>query len=107
MQALMSTKEVAAYLGIHEKQVYALAKRGQIPCTRVTGKWLFPLKLIDEWLEAGARRSLRTARAEDRPCLLVAGSDDPSLGILRECYASRGTPTAFFLATVGSKAGLM
>ncbi len=39
---MMNTKQVAEYLGIHEKQVYALIKDGRIPCTRVTGKWLFP-----------------------------------------------------------------
>ena len=34
----MNTKEVAEYLGINEKQVYALIKAGKMPCTRVTGK---------------------------------------------------------------------
>ena len=39
---MMNTKEVAGYLGIHEKQVYALIKTGRMPATRVTGKWIFP-----------------------------------------------------------------
>ena len=52
---LMNTKEVAEYLDIHEKQVYALIKIGRIPCTRVTGKWIFPKKLIDEWIETDAK----------------------------------------------------
>ena len=43
-QDMMSTKEVAQYLGIHEKQVYALIKAKRIPSTRVTGKWVFPRK---------------------------------------------------------------
>ncbi|MGP8154926.1 MAG: helix-turn-helix domain-containing protein [Smithella sp.] len=51
---LMNTKEVAQYLDIHPKQVYRLIKAGKIPCTRVTGKWLFPKKLIDEWIETNA-----------------------------------------------------
>ena len=41
---MMNTKEVAGYLGIHEKQVYALIKAGRIPGTRITGKWVFPTK---------------------------------------------------------------
>ena len=41
---MMNTKDVAAYLGINEKQVYALIKAGRIPGTRVTGKWVFPKK---------------------------------------------------------------
>ncbi|MDY6970538.1 MAG: helix-turn-helix domain-containing protein, partial [Spirochaetota bacterium] len=35
---MLNTKEVAEYLGIHEKKVYALIKAGKIPCTRITGK---------------------------------------------------------------------
>ena len=44
---MMNTKEVARYLGIHEKQVYSLIGQKRIPATRVTGKWVFPRKLID------------------------------------------------------------
>jgi len=32
---LMNTREIAEYLGVHEKQIYALIKAGRIPCTRV------------------------------------------------------------------------
>jgi excisionase family DNA binding protein len=106
MKALMNTKEVAAYLGIHEKQVYSLAKAGRIPCTRVTGKWLFPKGLIDQWIEESARNPLRTRKREERAFLLAAGSDDPSLGVVRELYAARRGPATFFVATVGSTAGL-
>lgn len=107
MGQLMNTKEVAAYLGIHEKKVYLLAKAGRIPCTRVTGKWIFPKTLIDQWIEESARGPIGGRRTlEERPFLLVAGSDDPSLGILRELVASRPTPTSLFFATVGSSAGL-
>ncbi|MFQ5880914.1 MAG: substrate-binding domain-containing protein [Candidatus Methylomirabilales bacterium] len=103
---MMNTKEVAGYLGIHEKKVYYLAKTGKIPCTRVTGKWIFPKRLIDQWIEESARGPVRKPREEQRPFLLAAGSDDPSLGILRELFTSRLTPTSLFLATVGSSAGL-
>ena len=51
-EEMMNTKEVAGYLGIHEKQVYALIKSKRIPSTRITGKWVFPRKLIDEWIES-------------------------------------------------------
>jgi len=37
---------------------------------------------------------------------LAAGSDDPSLGVVRELYAARRGPATFFVATVGSTAGL-
>ena len=106
MGELMNTKEVAAYLGLHEKKVYTLVKTGKIPCTRVTGKWVFPRKLIDQWIEESARGPVRKKREEERPFLLAAGSDDPSLGLLRELYSHRLAPTALFSAPVGSRVGL-
>ncbi|MCH7896650.1 MAG: substrate-binding domain-containing protein [candidate division NC10 bacterium] len=106
MGQLMNTKEVAAYLGIHEKKVYYLVKTGKIPCTRVTGKWVFPKNLIDQWIEQSAGGPTRRRGEAERPFLLAAGSDDPSLSILRELHTSRLTPTSLFLAPVGSSAGL-
>src|SRR3989442_9687435 len=107
MRELLNTKEVAKYLGINEKKVYYLAKAGKLPCTRVTGKWVFPKKLIGEWIEENSRGVVRSKNREQRDFLLAAGSDDPSLGILRDLYASRRTPASLFMATVGSSAGLM
>src|SRR5437867_185638 len=106
MRDLLNTKQVAKYLGINEKKVYYLAKGGKLPCTRVTGKWVFPKKLIDEWIEENSRGAVRDKKREPREFLLAAGSDDPSLGILRDLYASRKTPASLFMATVGSSAGL-
>lgn len=107
MADLMNTKQVADYLGINEKKVYYLAKAGAIPCTRVTGKWVFPKKLIDQWIEDSAEGLVRSKLKEgERPFLLAAGSDDPSLGILRDLYSSHASPASFFTATVGSSAGL-
>ena len=64
--------EVADYLGIHEKQVYRLMKRGGLPGTRVTGKWLFPKVLIDRYImdSAGGRGG------GARP-VVIASDDDP------------------------------
>ena len=108
MTDLMNTKQVARYLGINEKKVYYLAKGGKIPCTRVTGKWSFPKKLIDQWIEESAAGLVqRSGKDRDESFLLAAGSDDPSLGILRELYAAQTTPTSLFMATVGSNAGLI
>jgi putative molybdopterin biosynthesis protein len=107
MAELMNTREVARYLGINEKKVYFLAKTGKIPCTRVTGKWTFPKKLIDQWIEEGASAVVkRKARTEERVFLLAAGSDDPSLGILHDLYEAQTQPASFFMTTVGSSGGL-
>lgn len=69
----MSVKQVAEYLDIHEKKVYALAAQGVIPATKVTGKWLFPRDLIDQWLLESAHGGVLADR------LVIAGSDDPLL----------------------------
>jgi excisionase family DNA binding protein len=106
MRELLNTKEVAKYLGINEKKVYYLAKAGKLPCTRVTGKWVFPKNLIDQWIEENSRGTIRNKREEQRDFLLAAGSDDPSLGILRDLYASRKSPASLFVATIGSSEGL-
>jgi excisionase family DNA binding protein len=107
MPELMNTREAARYLGINEKKVYFLAKSGKIPCTRVTGKWTFPKKLIDQWIEESASGLVAgRASAKERVFLLGAGSDDPSLGILHDLYEAQTQPASFFMTTVGSTGGL-
>jgi len=105
----MNTKEVAQYLGIHEKQVYALIKGKRIPSTRITGKWVFPKKLIDEWIESNARRGLEKAREKSKRiegALLACGSNDPILDML-QTYMKKSYPEFYiFSANTGSTEGL-
>jgi excisionase family DNA binding protein len=106
---LMNTKEVAKYLGIHEKQVYALIKLKRIPSTRVTGKWVFPRKLIDEWIESNAKTGLGQAKQKSRKiegALLASGSNDPILDMLHT-YIRKWYPEFYiFSANTGSTDGL-
>jgi len=106
MNEFLNTKEVAKYIGINEKKVYFMAKAGKLPCTRVTGKWVFPKRLIDEWIDENSRGVTSSKNADQREFLLVAGSDDPSLGILRDLYAARKTAPSLFFANCGSTGGL-
>ena len=105
----MSTKGVAEYLGVHEKQVYALIKAKRIPATRVTGKWVFPKKLIDEWIESNAKRGLEKAREKSKgmgDALLASGSNDPILDMLHT-YMKKAYPEFYvFSANTGSTEGL-
>ena len=50
-KTLLNTKEVAEFLNINEKMVYALIADKGLPATKVTGKWLFPRQLVEQWLE--------------------------------------------------------
>jgi putative molybdopterin biosynthesis protein len=109
-EEMMNTKEVAHYLGIHEKQVYALIGLKRIPATRVTGKWVFPRKLIDEWIESNARSGLEQAKQKTKRvgggALLASGSNDPILDIL-QTHVRRVHPEFYlFSASTGSTDGL-
>jgi excisionase family DNA binding protein len=108
-EELMNTKEVARYLGIHEKQVYALIGLKRIPATKITGKWVFPRKLIDEWIESNARSGLEQAREKTkrvRGGLLASGSNDLILDML-QTHVRRLHPDFYlFSANIGSTEGL-
>ena len=69
----MNVRQVAHYLQVNEKKVYALVNEGRIPATRLTGKWLFPRELVDQWLLESSHGGLLTDR------IVIAGSDDPLL----------------------------
>ena len=96
---LLTTKEIAAYLKINEKKVYQLIQEGTIPCTRVVGKWLFPLGQVNRWIEEHTELSKN---------ILVAGSDDPLLISLIEEFNQLHFPQYLaFHASVGSQKGLI
>jgi putative molybdopterin biosynthesis protein len=80
----MNTHEVADYLRIKERKVYDLVRRKSIPCTRVTGKWLFPKHLIDQWVASDTDFPGPDGPGAAPP--VVVGSHDPLLEwCLREC----------------------
>ena len=51
MTILLSTKEVAEFLNVNEKMVYTLVSEKNLPASKVTGKWLFPKHLVEQWIE--------------------------------------------------------
>jgi len=108
-EEMMNTKELAHYLGVHEKQVYLLIKEKQVPATRITGKWVFPKKLIDAWIEAHAQEGLGQARQKGKRiegALLAAGSNDPVLDILQTHLRKSHPEFYIFSANTGSTEGL-
>ena len=76
-QRLLTTAEAADYLRLGERKLYELVATQAIPCTKVTGKWLFPRGELDRWLLAGMARPLGMVPAEPPP--IVGGSHDPLL----------------------------
>ena len=87
---LMTTAEVAAYLRVKERKIYDLVAADAIPCTRVTGKILFPKPLIDLWIAAQTQGPGIEHQGVRPP--IAAGSHDPLLDwALRESRAGIAT----------------
>jgi len=108
-KTMLSTKEVAEYLNINEKQVYKLIKAKSIPATRVTGKWTFPRTLIDEWIIESAKR--HTGREHSSEALhnhiVIMGSNDFSIELLSHMLSSMAPEFSLSLSNVGSIEGLI
>ncbi len=78
MSKLLSTKEVAAFIKVNEKMIYSLIAEKGLPATKVTGKWLFPLDLVEQWVEAGTVNypESSTVLPPYHGLILIAGSND-------------------------------
>ncbi len=77
----MSVKQVAEYLHLNEKKIYALVNEGGIPATKITGKWMFPRELVDRRMLDSTHGGLLTDR------LVISGGDDPLLFHLIQDFA--------------------
>lgn len=73
----LTTSEAADYLRLGERKLYELVTSGAIPCSKVTGKWLFPRHELDLWVLAGLSRPPGLQPAEPPP--IVGGSQDDLL----------------------------
>jgi excisionase family DNA binding protein len=75
---LLNTKEVAEFLNINEKMVYSLISEKGLPATKVTGKWLFPRHLVEQWLESETINYPRTFSPLPpyHGLLIINGSND-------------------------------
>ncbi len=107
----LTVAEAARYIRLNPRSVYLLAQRGAIPASRVTGKWLFPVHLLDEWLEASVRQRSGERPARGRASLppgnlFLAGSDDPALELLPDALRGEAAQPLLFTATLGSVGGL-
>lgn len=106
MNDYMTTDEVAKYLRLNPKKIYALLAEGQMPAARVSGKWLFPKKLIDRWVEENTVYPIEglIGAVMDR-MLIFQGSDDWFLSrVVSNLWEKHQVSVAS--AKVGSMAGL-
>ena len=47
---IMTTKEIAKYLGVHEMTVYRWLKKGILPGFKIGGRWRSKKDLLDNYL---------------------------------------------------------
>lgn len=77
-KTLFNTREIARFLDINEKMVYALIAEKGLPATKATGKWLFPRHLVEQWLE---NQTINYPKTVDtlppyHGLLIISGSND-------------------------------
>ena len=94
----MTTAELADYLRLKQRKIYELVRAKQIPCARMTGKLLFPRRMIDLWIE---RHVELAAPLPARAPPVLAGSHDPLLE-----WAVRESGCGLALLLTGSADGL-
>ncbi len=78
---LLSTREVARFLDINEKMVYSLISEKGLPATKITGKWLFPRHLVEQWIETHTINYPKPGNTLPpyHGLLIITGSNDPLL----------------------------
>ena len=96
MPELLTTDEAATYLRLSERKLYELVANAAVPCSKVTGRWLFPKAALDQWVMAGLAMQLSPA-----PPAIVGGSHDPLLE-----WALRESGCGLASLPEGSEAGL-
>lgn len=95
---LFTTSEAASYLRLKERKIYEMVAEGSVPCTKVTGRWLFPKAELDHWLASSVSRPVGLTPPEPTP--IIGGSHDPLLE-----WALRESGSGLATLAVGSEAG--
>jgi len=105
---LLSTKEVAEFLGVNEKMVYTLVAEKGLPATKVTGKWLFPLHLVEQWVETNTLNypDTRSPLPPYEGLLIITGSNDLLLDRTISLFNRRFSEQIAVFGNLGSMGGL-
>jgi putative molybdopterin biosynthesis protein len=106
---MMSVKEVAEYLNINEKLVYRLVNEKKLPGTRLTGKWTFPKRLLDEWIIEKARETVTLGGKglEPQGHVVLIGSNDFIIELLSYELTRKFPEYTLSFSNVGSVGGLI
>src|SRR5499426_1202729 len=75
---LMTVTEVADYLRVRQRTIYELVRTQRIPSCKLSGKLLFPKRLVELWVAQSADYP-HAASHLAAPPPVIAGSHDPLL----------------------------
>jgi len=107
MAEMFSTREVAKFLNVNEKMVYSLVAEKGLPASKVTGKWLFPINLVRQWIEAGTENFPQLAKLPPyHGLVLIAGSNDLLLDKIISTFNLKHEKHMAMFGLAGSMGGL-
>ncbi len=64
MAEIMTTKELAKYLRLHEITICKYAAEGKIPAIRIGGVWRFDKEAIDNWISEGDKNPQKVKKSK-------------------------------------------
>lgn len=108
VKRLLSTKEVANFLHVNEKMVYALISEKGLPATKITGKWLFPKHLVEQWIETTTINYPKpiSQLPPYHGLVIIAGSNDPLLDRTLTLFNTMHSDHVAVFGELGSMGGL-
>ena len=108
MSQFLNTKEVSRFLNINEKMVYTLVSEKGLPASKITGKWLFPKNLVEQWVETNTINYPKTAGSPSvsQAVLIITGSNDLLLDKMISLYNIHFSGNIAVFGNLGSMGGL-
>jgi putative molybdopterin biosynthesis protein len=108
MTQMLSTKEVAKFLNINEKMVYSLISEKGLPASKVTGKWIFPRHLVEQWVESNTVNYPENHKILPpyEGLLVIAGSNDILLEKIISIFNNRYSGHLAVFGNLGSVGGI-
>ncbi|MEH0019617.1 MAG: helix-turn-helix transcriptional regulator [Desulfobacter sp.] len=107
MGEMLTTKQVAKFLNVNEKMVYSLIAEKGLPASKVTGKWLFPIDLVRQWVETGTENYPEMAQLPPyHGLVLISGSNDLLLETLISTFNLKHREHMAMFGLTGSMGGL-
>ncbi len=66
MAEIMTTKELAKYLRLHEITICKHAAEGDIPGIRIGNAWRFDKEAIDKWISKGDKKPHKVKKSKTK-----------------------------------------